>query len=176
MDGVWRPRPPNFAWEMPAEHEHAEAAVALATEHVRQWAAYGTSLRGWALAMQGQGEEGLAQIRQGIAAWQATGAAVFVPYLSTLLAESLPIWATRQMASRRWPRPTPWWRSMRNATGKPNRSPPGRLTPAADGDAADRGRDLLPARPDFARRQQANPGAACRHEPGAPVAATGQAR
>ena len=28
----------------------------------------GTSLRGWALAMQGQGEAGLAQVRQGIAA------------------------------------------------------------------------------------------------------------
>jgi predicted ATPase len=37
--------------------------------------------------MQGQGEEGLAQIRQGIAAWRATGAALFVPYLSTLLAD-----------------------------------------------------------------------------------------
>ena len=37
--------------------------------------------------MQGRGEEGLAQIRQGIAAWRATGAAVFVPYLSTLLAD-----------------------------------------------------------------------------------------
>ena len=78
----------QFRRDVPAEHEHAEAAVALATEHgIPQWAAYGTSLRGWALAMQGQGEAGLAQIRQGIAAWRATGAAVFVPYLSTLLAD-----------------------------------------------------------------------------------------
>ena len=38
-------------------------------------------LRGWALAMQGQGEEGMAQVRQGIAAWRATGAALAVPYL-----------------------------------------------------------------------------------------------
>ena len=78
----------QFRRDVPAAHEHAEAAVALATEHgIPQWAAYGTSLCGWALAMQGQGEEGLAQIRQGIAAWRATGAAVFVPYLSTLLAD-----------------------------------------------------------------------------------------
>jgi predicted ATPase len=78
----------QFRRDVPAAHEHAEAAIALATEHgIPQWAAYGTSLRGWTLAMQGQGEEGLAQIRQGIAAWRATGAAVFVPYLSTLLAE-----------------------------------------------------------------------------------------
>jgi TOMM system kinase/cyclase fusion protein len=78
----------QFRRDVPAAHEHAEAAVALATEHgIPQWAAYGTSLRGWALALQGQGEEGLAQIRQGIAAWRATGAAVFVPYLHTLLAD-----------------------------------------------------------------------------------------
>ena len=37
--------------------------------------------------MQGQGEEGLAQVRQGVAAWQGTGAALHVPYFCTLLAE-----------------------------------------------------------------------------------------
>ena len=37
--------------------------------------------------MQGQGEEGLVQVRQGIAAWCATGAALGVPYFCTLLAE-----------------------------------------------------------------------------------------
>ena len=31
-------------------------------------------MRGWALAEQGQGEEGIAQMRQGLAALQATGA------------------------------------------------------------------------------------------------------
>jgi predicted ATPase len=71
-----------------AVHEQAEAAVALATvQSFPLWAAWGTSLRGWALAMQGQGEEGMAQIRQGIASARATGAAVFVPYLCTLLAD-----------------------------------------------------------------------------------------
>jgi predicted ATPase len=44
-------------------------------------------LRGWALAMQGQGEEGMAQVRQGIAAWRATGAALCVPCFYTWLAE-----------------------------------------------------------------------------------------
>ena len=38
--------------------------------------ARGTILRGWALAVQGQGEEGIAQMRQGLAAWRATGAEV----------------------------------------------------------------------------------------------------
>ena len=78
----------QFRRDVPAVHEQAEAAVALSTEQgFPHWAAQGTSLRGWALAMQGQGEEGMAQVRQGIAAWRATGAALFVPYFCTLLAD-----------------------------------------------------------------------------------------
>jgi adenylate cyclase len=72
----------------PAVYEQAEAAVTLSTEQgFPLWAARGTSLRGWALAMQGQGEEGLAQVHQGITASRATGGALNVPYLCTLLAE-----------------------------------------------------------------------------------------
>ncbi len=72
-----------------AVHEHAEATVTLATEQsFPYWVAMGMSLRGWALAMQGQGEEGLAQVRQGVAAWRATGAALHIPYFCTLLAEA----------------------------------------------------------------------------------------
>ena len=68
--------------------EHAEAAVALATaQGFPQWAAWGTTLGGWALAMQGQGEEGMAQVRQGITAWRAIGAVLNVPYLCTVLAD-----------------------------------------------------------------------------------------
>jgi predicted ATPase len=44
-------------------------------------------LRSWALAPQGQGEEEIAEVRQGIAAFRATGAAVFVPYFYTWLAD-----------------------------------------------------------------------------------------
>jgi predicted ATPase len=74
--------------DVPAVHEHAEAAVALATEQgFPSWAAWGTSLRGWAAAMQGQAKEGMAQVRQGIAAWRATGAALLVPYFCTMLAD-----------------------------------------------------------------------------------------
>jgi predicted ATPase len=71
-----------------ATYEHAEAAVALATaQGFPLWIGLGTILRGWALAMQGQREEGLAQVRQGLAAWQATGAAVLVPFFCTVLAD-----------------------------------------------------------------------------------------
>jgi predicted ATPase len=53
---------------------HAEALLALATEMgFAQYVARGTYLRGWALAMQGQAEEGIAQLRQGVDALWATG-------------------------------------------------------------------------------------------------------
>jgi class 3 adenylate cyclase/predicted ATPase len=74
--------------DVPAVHEQAEAAVVLSTaQGFQPWAALGTSLRGWALAMQGQGEAGMAQVRQGITAYRATGAALHVPYFCTLLAD-----------------------------------------------------------------------------------------
>jgi predicted ATPase len=77
----------QFRRDVPAVHEHAEAAVVLATEQgFPLLTAWGTSVCGWARAMQGQGEEGMAQIRQGIAAHRATGAAVLVPYFCTMLA------------------------------------------------------------------------------------------
>ena len=78
----------QFRRDVSAVHEHAEAAVALATEQgFPIWAALGTTLRGWALTMQGQDEAGMTQVRQGIAALRATGAALFVPYLYTVLAD-----------------------------------------------------------------------------------------
>src|SRR5262249_47828070 len=52
------------------------------------WVAWGTLLRGWALAEQGRGEEGIIQICQGMATFQATGAEVSRPYLLALLAEA----------------------------------------------------------------------------------------
>jgi predicted ATPase len=74
--------------DVQAAHEHAEATVALSTEQgFPQWVGVGMSLCGWALAMQGQSEEGIAQVHQGIAAWRATGQALFVPYFYTVLAD-----------------------------------------------------------------------------------------
>jgi predicted ATPase len=74
--------------DVAAVHEHATAAVALATEQgFPLWGALGTSSQGWVLTMQGQGEAGLAQVRQGIAAFRATGAALWGPYFCTVLAD-----------------------------------------------------------------------------------------
>jgi predicted ATPase len=59
---------------------HAEAMLALATEHrFARHIALGTLFRGMALAAQGQSAEGLAQMQQGLAAVQATGSAVGMP-------------------------------------------------------------------------------------------------
>ena len=71
-----------------AVHAQAEAAMALSpARSFPPGAALGMCLRGWALAMQGQGEEGVAQVRQGLCAYRATGAAMGVPYLCTVLAD-----------------------------------------------------------------------------------------
>jgi predicted ATPase len=48
----------------------------------------GSVLQGWALAEQGQSEEGMSQIRQGLATCQAVGAGVFRSYNLALLAET----------------------------------------------------------------------------------------
>jgi predicted ATPase len=69
--------------------EWTEALVTLTTEQgFAQQTLWGTMLQGWARAAQGQGEAGIAQIRQGLTAWQAMGAKTGVPYCLTLLAES----------------------------------------------------------------------------------------
>jgi predicted ATPase len=71
-----------------AVYEQAEAAITPSTEQgFPLWVALGTIFHGWALAMQGQGEVGLAQIRQGISAWRALGAALFIPCFCTVLAD-----------------------------------------------------------------------------------------
>jgi TOMM system kinase/cyclase fusion protein len=72
-----------------AVHAQAAAALTLATaQGFAQRVAWSTVLHGWALAMQGQGEAGLAEIRQGLAADLATGATLWQPYFLGLLAEA----------------------------------------------------------------------------------------
>jgi predicted ATPase len=69
--------------------EHAEAMVALATEHgFQQRLANGLTYRGWALAQQQQTEDGIEQIRRGIAAYQAAGISLMLPYFLGFLAEA----------------------------------------------------------------------------------------
>ena len=75
--------------DIQAAQARATAAIALCTEQgFALYLARGTILRGWAMAEQGQGAAGLAQMRQGLVAYQATGAAVFRPYYLAFLAEA----------------------------------------------------------------------------------------
>jgi predicted ATPase len=50
--------------------------------------AWGTTLRGWALAKQGQREEGISQINKGLAAWRVIGGETCQPYFLALLGEA----------------------------------------------------------------------------------------
>ena len=75
--------------EGPLARERAEACITLATEHgLAAMGALGTQVRGWALTVQGHGEEGIAPLRQGIAAWRAAGSAVGRTNHLAMLAEA----------------------------------------------------------------------------------------
>jgi predicted ATPase len=79
----------QYRREEQAAQKQAEAAMTLSTEQgFAFWLVGGAIFRGWALAEQGQGEEGIAQIRQGMVAYRATGADRFRPYFLALLAEA----------------------------------------------------------------------------------------
>src|SRR5262249_9635825 len=78
-----------FRREAQATQKWAEATIALCSEQgFALYLAMGTMLRGWALIEQGQVEEGIAHIRQGLAAYRATGAEIERWYYLALLAEA----------------------------------------------------------------------------------------
>jgi predicted ATPase len=75
--------------EAPVVQTQAEALLILATaQGFPLYVGYGTCRRGWALAVQGEGEEGLAQLRQGMTAVLATGQTLSRPLCLVLLAEA----------------------------------------------------------------------------------------
>jgi class 3 adenylate cyclase/predicted ATPase len=75
--------------ERQAVQGQAEAAISLSIEQgFPFYLAWGTIIQGWALAEQGQGAQGIARMRQGLAGMQATGAVLWRPYHLALLAET----------------------------------------------------------------------------------------
>ncbi|HJY84495.1 MAG TPA: adenylate/guanylate cyclase domain-containing protein [Candidatus Binatia bacterium] len=71
-----------------AAQAEAEAAITLSTEQkFAMWSAVGMILRGWALAEQGRGEEGIAETRRGLVAWGDTGAKMAESYFFGMLAD-----------------------------------------------------------------------------------------
>jgi predicted ATPase len=79
----------QFRREQSAVSERTEAAMALCAEQgFAYYLAWGATMQGWARAAPGQDTEGMAQIRRGLAALRATGAALRLPYYLALLAEA----------------------------------------------------------------------------------------
>jgi class 3 adenylate cyclase/predicted ATPase len=79
----------QFRREEATVYARAETAIRLATEQgfAHFWA-LGTIYQGWALAMRNQAGTGIAQIRQGLTAYEDTGATLEQPYSLALLAEA----------------------------------------------------------------------------------------
>jgi len=79
-----------YQWrrDVPAILTWTETLMALSIEHgFEQFLSHGRLWHGWALVAQGQGDEGLDQMRQSLTAYLATGAAILRPYFLALLAE-----------------------------------------------------------------------------------------
>jgi len=79
----------HYRRETAETRERAEADIEFSGEQgFPFFLAQGTILRGWALAEQGLHTEGIAQICQGLAAHEATGALLIRPYWLALLAQA----------------------------------------------------------------------------------------
>jgi predicted ATPase/DNA-binding winged helix-turn-helix (wHTH) protein len=75
--------------EADATLEHVQASLALSTQHGFPYlGAIATVRYGWGLARLGQVDEGIAHMRQGLAAVRATGTELSQPYHLALLAEA----------------------------------------------------------------------------------------
>jgi predicted ATPase len=79
-----------FARDAATACAHGNDCVTLASEQgLARWAAYGRVLQGWADAQRGEATTGIALIRDGLAAVEATGSGLNTPGYLTLLAGAL---------------------------------------------------------------------------------------
>lgn len=79
----------QFRRQWQTVQNQAEATFTISIDQAFPfWLGWGMILRGWALIEQGQGEEGIAQIRRGLVDWRATGSELGLPYFLSLLAEA----------------------------------------------------------------------------------------
>jgi predicted ATPase len=79
----------QYRGEARAAQEMEEALIALSFEHrMTGFLPFATGLRGWAMAAQGRHEEGIAQIKEGLAGIRATGTEVSRTTYLCLLAKS----------------------------------------------------------------------------------------
>ena len=79
----------QYRHEARAAQKAAECAIALSAEQgFTFWLPIATILRGWAMAQQGLNEEGIAQMKEGLAASRATGAGTGRSHWLSLLAQA----------------------------------------------------------------------------------------
>jgi predicted ATPase len=79
----------QFRRETEVARTRAAAAMALCREQrIALYLEIGRMVEGWAVAAQGQGAEGMRQMRQGLEAYRGARAEGFVPYFLGLLAET----------------------------------------------------------------------------------------
>jgi hypothetical protein len=75
----------QFCQDLQRVDELVETAITLSTEQgFVLWLALATVLRGWVLAKQGKAEEGIVQMRQGLADYKAISVYLSRPYLLAL--------------------------------------------------------------------------------------------
>jgi class 3 adenylate cyclase/predicted ATPase len=68
---------------------YARVAVALSTDHgFPFWAAGGRIFEGWAVTCQGQADQGIELLEEGLSAWRATGARLWLPIFLALKAQA----------------------------------------------------------------------------------------
>jgi predicted ATPase len=79
-----------FARDVATVYARGNDCVAVASEHgFADWGAWGRILQGWADAQRGEATTGIDRIRDGLAAYEATGDRSATPLLLALLAEAL---------------------------------------------------------------------------------------
>ena len=79
----------QYQREASAVREAAERLIAIGTDYgIADWLDWGNCLHGWAVAAQGHPEEGITQLREGLAPLQARGNETWRPYFRCLLAEA----------------------------------------------------------------------------------------
>ncbi len=80
----------QFLGDARAAKQQADVAIALCTEHkFAYYLAWARVIRGWALARERREDEGIIEMREGLAALHATGAGLRQPYYLGILAETL---------------------------------------------------------------------------------------
>jgi predicted ATPase/DNA-binding winged helix-turn-helix (wHTH) protein len=78
----------QYRGEVRPAQENAESLIAHSAEYgLADYKAWGKGLRGWTMAQEGRGEEGIAQLKEGLAAFGAAEA-LLRPYFLCLLAEA----------------------------------------------------------------------------------------